>query len=145
MAIAGFGQSGYTSSTYIQGDFTATYNAAQKLDDKYAFVGKNNDYVLLGNNCLNKTVDLLSFGTLHEGVSADRFLNSFSSFDQVPNNAASKMRGIFYNSAFTKKDYMSQLDRKLNSYESMNGFQKYAYHANWNIFRLEILMGVETN
>ncbi|OMG45274.1 hypothetical protein BK140_33195, partial [Paenibacillus macerans] len=71
--LAGFGKSGYTSSTYIMGDFNKSVEKAKSLADSHPFSGKNEDYWVIGSSCLDITVQVLSLATLYNGTSASRF------------------------------------------------------------------------
>lgn len=137
--LAGFSKSGYTSSTYIRGDFTPSHDEASRLAGSYLFEGVNPDYSLFYRNCVIVAVDVLSKGILDNGVSASRFFDDDSYF--VPNADGKRIQELFYNSAYTLKDYSSQLKDQLQSYEKRSWLDKKLLRANFHIYRINILSG----
>ncbi|MED4954709.1 RHS repeat-associated core domain-containing protein [Paenibacillus macerans] len=143
--LAGFGKSGYTSSTYIMGDFNKSVEKAKSLADSHPFSGKNEDYWVIGSSCLDITVQVLSLATLYNGTSASRFLDGIwsdeTTGDQIPNNAAKDFRSIFYNNAYTLSDYTKQLEKKYSNYDNMGWFSSKINMANFNMYRINLLLG----
>jgi RHS repeat-associated protein len=106
----------YTSSTYIQGDFTeslATFNAHKERYDNYFGGGgnKNGDYKLIKCNCATQSFDALLDGEFYDGTSMRDYIGD-TVFSFRPNTARGEYASIFMNSAFTLEGYIAQLDRK---------------------------------
>ncbi|MGG0821642.1 RHS repeat-associated core domain-containing protein [Paenibacillus turicensis] len=154
--LAGFSQSGYTSSTYIQGDFSSSYSEAKKLAKSHSIDDPNKDYSLIKRNCYIVSLDLLSKGTLYNGVSASRFttsvniqVNSLIGGNSLggivgaksPNIGAAALNQVFYNSAFTHSDYQNQLRDAKKGYESGNWLTKIIQKAGYHLFRINTLLG----
>ncbi|MCA1291742.1 RHS repeat-associated core domain-containing protein [Paenibacillus sp. alder61] len=146
--LAGFGKvgdTGYASSTYIMGDFNASVDKALSIAKDHPFNGKNKDYALIGSSCLDITTQVLSLGTLYNGTSAANFFDGIwsdeTTGDQIPNNAAKEIRSVFYNNAYTVEDYRNQLLQKYSKYENMGWFKSKINFANFNMYRIDILLG----
>ncbi|MFU1796223.1 RHS repeat-associated core domain-containing protein [Paenibacillus azoreducens] len=141
---SGFGGGGYQRSTYIKGDFSASITAAQKYADRYKDKydgGDNLDYSLFKLNCVQVSSVLLGEGILYNGVSMHRFLGDYK--DLVPNFSANSFENLFYNNAYTKSQYNTLLNDRLDYYKNLNWLRSKSLHANYNIFRLNILLGKE--
>ncbi|MED4954711.1 RHS repeat-associated core domain-containing protein [Paenibacillus macerans] len=146
--LAGFGKvgdGGYASSTYIMGDFNSSVDKALSLAKDHPLRGKNKDYALIGSSCLDITTQVLSLGTLYNGTSAAKFFNGIwsdeTTGDQIPNNAAKEIRNIFYNNAYTIKDYRKQLLQNYSWYENMGWLKSKIHFANFNMYRIDLLLG----
>ncbi|WP_339323106.1 hypothetical protein [Paenibacillus sp. FSL W8-0194] len=152
--LSGVGGNGYQFSTYIQGDFNKSYFAATNMVNTYESLkeldGKNPQYNLITCSCFTNSKELLSIGTLYNGVSMEKFMATVTSKElefagiagtKVPNVGNAAFAMTFYNDAFTKDDYAQQLSSEMERYENMNWFMKTAHRANYHIFRLNILFG----
>lgn len=123
---------GYTSSTYVAGDFTASLEFFEdKLDDFNGNISeKNDDYHLTTNNCLQVTFKALSLGVLNDGTSVKQYLTRLDG-EIIPNSAKVIFEADFYNNAFTLSEYQEQLNDKLDWYQS-NWFTKWLFKSNIN-------------
>lgn len=111
----------YNSATYIVGDFTASLQAAyddvdnahhnqfsegwhyfDATNGNFVYQGQNSPYNLLYNNCLDRTYESLSKGTLVNGRNVGEYMRGLG-FDggMIPNNATSKFSEMFISSSFT--------------------------------------------
>ncbi|MGG0825236.1 type IV secretion protein Rhs, partial [Paenibacillus turicensis] len=156
VGLAGFSESGYTNSTYVKGDFSASYNEAKKLANSHSINGTNKDYSLTTNNCYIVSLGLLGKGILYNGVSASRFTTSVDlkagsmipdrTFGTIagsitPNVGAIALKEVFYNNSFTSNEYTKQLNEKKSFYQAGNWFTQIMKKTNFNLFRLNVLLG----
>ncbi|APB71989.1 RHS repeat protein [Paenibacillus polymyxa] len=143
--LPGFDKAGYTTSTYIKGDFNESSKKAVNLENTHLKNGKNNDYAFIGSSCLDMTVQILSLGKLYNGTSASRFFDGIwsdeTTGDQIPNNAAKEFKSTFYNDAFTISDYNKQLHDSYDSYSRMGWLNSKMNFAQFNMYRINILLG----
>jgi hypothetical protein len=156
--LSGFSGSGYTSSTYIQGDFSASYREAKMLANSHQIAGGNDDYSWISKNCYIVSLGLLSKGTLYNGVSASRFTTSVNTKAnslvkdssllgglgaKAPNLGSAALNLVFYNSAFTHSEYEKQLTSAKKGYESGGWLTNIVRKAGYHIFRINILLGLD--
>lgn len=134
----------YTNATYVFGDFTTSLAAAYDdvntaynnwisqnwpansgklitLDDgSKIFQGHNSPYNFAKNNCLIRSYNSLSKGTLYNGKNVGEYMiNENMDCGIIPNNFVDKFSEIFMNTSFTYlpayynlKDYARAYDEK---------------------------------
>jgi hypothetical protein len=111
----------YTSSTYIEGDFTKSleyFNGLKKTYDENDNNGDTTGYRLLYNNCLQQQLIALKKGTTNDGTPISDFLTyTADKYVTQPNAAEEAFRNEFYNNAFTRSKYTDQLKSKLSALE----------------------------
>lgn len=113
---------GYTTGTYIEGDFNASVDFFNDLvsstevsykvkeikkgplwDRKiveYEDIYKNESYNAWSQNCMHKSLEGFNKGTLPDGSNAGNFLGSIGS--KFPNDARRVFNWTFFNQRFTK-------------------------------------------
>ena len=115
--------SDYTNATYVVGDFTdslsqayndvneAYYSSNNHINTLYGhedgsriFQGENNSYAWYNDNCLDRTYNSLSQGTLANGMNAGNYMKELEfNGGIIPNNAMPKFAEVFINSSFTRE------------------------------------------
>ncbi len=113
---------GYTTGTYIEGDFNASVDHFRNLIDNtevshevkevkegpiwnrkvvgYEDVYKNESYNAWSRNCMHESLSGFNEGTLRNGTNAGDFLGSIGS--KFPNDARRVFNWTFFNQRFTK-------------------------------------------
>ena len=146
----------YDSATYIVGDFTASLQAAyddvdsaqhnqwsegwhyfDETNGNFVYQGQNSPYNVLYNNCLDRTYESLSKGTLANGRNAGEYMRGLG-FDggMIPNNATSKFSEMFINSVFTYNEAWWWLNNYVNLWNEGSPWARiwekadYAQYAN---------------
>ncbi|AZS13822.1 carbohydrate-binding protein [Paenibacillus lutimineralis] len=148
IGLAGFGDGGYKSSTYIKGDFNESVVKANKIYKAHSDNAVNKDYNVATKNCLQVTESVLDEGMLANGTKASRFFaTNFNVYNNtidhsriIPNIAKARFQVIFYNNAFTYEEYQEQLQEVKESYNSMNWVMKKVSKAKYHLFRINILL-----
>ncbi|GIO39643.1 hypothetical protein J41TS12_45040 [Paenibacillus antibioticophila] len=121
----------YTSSTYIKGDFSDALDyldaLAQDYSDKYG-KGKNKDYNLFVNNCVEVSWRALQKGTLTDGTQIGDFVQTYPN-DLIPNKFAVWAKGEFKNNAYSYSNYSKQIQNFINENEkkSESGWYNFWY------------------
>ncbi len=135
------GETTYTDSVYIAGDFSATYdyvyglwneyethttddyiNSSRRADDNEW--KKNHGYNAYLNNCADESWKALLKGSLNDGTTVEDFISKrtgniangygYESPSVIPNVNQTKMEVLFRNNSFTKEDYISTLESQLS-------------------------------
>ncbi|MNK81796.1 hypothetical protein D3C87_1015510 [compost metagenome] len=115
------------------------------------FDAKNDQYNAANMNCLQVTYELLSLGKLYNGTSASRLFSELyrdytsdgipSNSSLIPNIGADRVKSIFYNDAYTISEYKSQLESRYDYFDGLGFFASKIQGANFNKYRINILLG----
>jgi len=131
---------GYTSSTYIAGDFTDSLGYFKELVENFngTMGTKNDDYNVFLMNCLQMTMKALEKGKLNDGTKVSSIMGYDSiRANTIPNSAKVVFEANFNNNAFRKNEYIDQLQSLLDSYNT-NWFTRFFYSS--NIDKVESLL-----
>ncbi|MUT68785.1 hypothetical protein GOM71_23225 [Paenibacillus sp. NEAU-GSW1] len=133
----------YTSSTYIKGDFTDSLDLldelAQGYTEKYG-TGKNKDYNLLSNNCVEISWKALQKGTLTDGTRIGDFVQTYPN-DLIPNKFSVWAKGEFKNNAYTYKKYNEQIESFIKDNEKKSKSEWYNFWYGKDTFLNNIKIG----
>jgi RHS repeat-associated protein len=129
----------YESSTYIQGDFTQSLEAAHNLALLYPKkstefteellelipnnpiihelfnTATNKYYSIFNNNCSHVSLELLKLGILKDGTKVEDYLNDLNfTTSFIPNYNNAGIISIFGNRAFTKENSIEEIENNIN-------------------------------
>jgi len=126
----------YDSATYIQGDFSASFEFLQALSDSEPTAA---NYNFITNSCTTKSYEALMLGKLNNGTSIKDYAMAFNrpggatlvQSDKVPNVDAAKIRTLFANTSFNKTNATYQINAEIEDM-SKNAFSRW-----WNGFLIK--------
>ncbi|MEB3104064.1 RHS repeat-associated core domain-containing protein, partial [Ferviditalea candida] len=137
---------GYTSSTYIKGNFTNSLEYFEDLKRTYDKIdqdGVTTGYRLLYNNCLQQELIALKKGKTNDGRPISDFLTATATkYVTIPNAAEGAFKNEFYNNAFTMQEYTDQLNRQLSQLQS-SWFSR--FFKSGTIYNIKSLLSEPTN
>jgi RHS repeat-associated protein len=128
----------YDSSVYIKGDFSeSSKQFAQDADnwesthgDYYevisGLVNENPEYDVLNKNCTQMTLQGIFLGILPDGTTVEDYYNDIG-FDigTVPNTNSVILKALFYNSAYTLKEFNASIKSYEDKYKNGNWWYKW--------------------
>ncbi len=124
----------YDQAIYIEGDFSKSIEGAQKMisksgesifnglmsvgQDGLLLKGWNVNYVVIGSNCSQNTINCFMLGALQNGLSVKEYMKNCNyRSSPIPNIAHNRLGNIFYNNSFFKSESSAEeLNNAIYSY-----------------------------